>query len=126
PGRVAELAKAGRGESPRAVLGRSHGRVIICRIDGIRRPYGALSVRARPGALYGRAEAKLIDGVAALLSVVLGRLEKESSVRETLSQYRQLVERGDDVMFLATVRPRLRIRYVSPGIELLTGYRPSD
>src|SRR5206468_2369820 len=126
PVMFSDLTKAGRRNSPRAVLGRSHGRVIICRIDGIRRPYGALTIRARPGALYGRAEAKLVDGVAALLSVVLGRLEKESSVRETLSQYRQLVERGDDVMFLATVRPRLRIRYVSPGIELLTGYRPSD
>jgi PAS domain S-box-containing protein len=121
-----DLTKAGRRNSLRAVLGRSQGRVIICRIDGIRRPYGALTVRARPGALFGRADAKLVDGVAALLSVMLGRLEKESRVRETLSQYRQLVEGGDDVMFLAAVRPRFRITYVSPGIELLTGYRPSD
>jgi PAS domain S-box-containing protein len=126
PVMFSDLTKAGRRNSLRAVLGRSQGRVIICRIDGIRRPYGALTVRARPGALFGRAEAQLVDGVAALLSVVLGRLEKESRVRETLSQYRQLVEGGDDVMFLAAVKPRLRITYVSPGIELLTGYRPSD
>src|SRR5438105_9092697 len=126
PVMFSDLTRSGWRNSPRAVLARSHGRVIICRIDGIGRPYGALTVRARPGTLFGRAEAKLVDGVAALLSVVLGRLERESRVRETLSQYRQLVERGDDVMFLATVRPRLRITYVSPGIELLTGYRPSD
>jgi PAS domain S-box-containing protein len=121
-----DLPKPGRGNSPRAILGRSHGRVIVCRIDGNRRPYGALTVRARPDAPFGRAEAKLVDGVAALVSMLLGRLERKSSLRETLSHYRQLVERGDDVMFLATVRPQLRITYVSPGIELLTGYRPSD
>src|SRR5207302_5441499 len=126
PVMFSDLTRSGWRNSPRAALARSHGSVIICRIDGIRRPYGALTVRARPGALFGRAEAKLVDGVAALLSMVLGRLERESRVRETLSQYRQLVEGGDDVMFLATVRPRLRITYVSPGIELLTGYRPSD
>jgi signal transduction histidine kinase len=126
PVMFSDLARPGRGNSQRAVLGGSYGRVIICRIDGVRHPYGALTVRARPGALFGSAEAKLVDGVAAVLSALLGRLEKEARVRVTLSQYRQLVERGDEVMFLATVRPRLRIRYISPGIELLTGYRPSD
>src|SRR5438067_12701640 len=69
PVMFSDLTKAGRRNSPRAVLGRSHGRVIIFRIDSIRRPYGALPVRARRGALCGTAEAKLVDGVAALLAV---------------------------------------------------------
>src|SRR5207247_8389672 len=99
---------------------------VLPRRLGIRRPYGPHTVRARPRALFGRAEAELVDGVAALLSVVLGRLQKESTGRETLSQYRHLVERGHDVMFLATVRPRLRITYVSPGIELLPGVAPFE
>jgi PAS domain S-box-containing protein len=113
-------------ESARDVVEHAQGRLIICRIDGGQRPFGALTIRARPDAPFGRAEAKFVDGVAQLLSGMLRRLERESAVRESMSRYRQLVDRGNDVMFQADIRTQLRVTYISPNIEGLTGYRPSD
>jgi signal transduction histidine kinase len=121
-----DLTDRRAGESARDIPERSQGRLIICRIDGGQRPFGALTIRARPDAPFGRAEAKLVDGVAQLLSVMLKRLERESALRETMGRYRQLVDRGNDVMFQADIRTQARFTYIGPNIEGLTGYRPSD
>ncbi len=62
--------------------------------------------------------------ILGMLAFYFERMIKESAIG--LDRYRLLAENARDVIFRARLGPELVIEYVSPSVEVLTGFSPED
>jgi PAS domain S-box-containing protein len=69
-------------------------------------------------------ERQLLDAIAERLGRVAARMKTEEALRESEALYRQLVENLNGIVF--SVDTRSVLNYMSPQIERLLGYKPSE
>ncbi len=96
---------------------------------GTKKPYEAVALRKDGTTFPCEIQGKMIDYRGSWIRVtalrdISGRKRAEDALRESQSAYRNLVENLNDVIFSTDSEGVLT--YVSPSVERLLGYQPSE
>jgi PAS domain S-box-containing protein len=70
-----------------------------------------------------------IEGEKQVLAVVRDismRKQMEESLRESEERYRRLVSNALDIIFRYEIYPEMKLTYINPAVESITGYTPEE
>lgn len=97
--------------------GKKAGRLEVCHLE------------PRPEADEGpflREERSLLNAIAGLTGRITERLQAEEGLRQSELKYRTLVEHIPAITYMAALDPSSTTTYVSPQIEAILGFTPTD
>jgi PAS domain S-box-containing protein len=57
---------------------------------------------------------------------VSGRKQMEEQLLESEARYRRLADHAPDIIFRYDIQPAMKLAYISPSVQLITGYTPQD
>lgn len=99
------------------VQGKQAGRIEVCYSEP--RPEGDEGP-------FLKEERSLLNAIAGLTGRIAERLQVEEGLRRSEIKYRKLVEHIPAITYVALLDPSSSITYVSPQVQVILGFSPSD
>ena len=93
-------------------------------IHGRDRPFGVLSVHDRQERQYSHDEVNFLQSIANILGLAVGQSQTESELRASEHYFRSLIEDSSDLITVFDFDGT--IRFESPSIEKIAGFRAED
>jgi PAS domain S-box-containing protein len=89
-------------------------------------PFGVLTGRSWTPSRFTTGQVDVVVDAAELLGRTLTRRASELKLSESEKRFRLLADRSPDALFRTQLYPELRLEYLSPAVESISGYAPAE